>query len=118
MRKPTSKTVSVVLATHNGAKHIEEQIRSIAAQTLAPSELIISDDASSDDTIAIVRNVVSHFGLATRTRINRNRTPLGFRDNFLRACLLAGGDFIAFCDEDDVWHPTKLEKCSQFFEDR
>jgi glycosyltransferase involved in cell wall biosynthesis len=118
MGKPSSKTVSVVLATHNGAKHIEEQIRSIAAQTLAPSELIISDDASSDDTIKIVQHVVSQLGLATKTKINRNGKALGFRDNFLQTCLLARGDFIAFCDQDDVWHPTKLEKCSEFFEDK
>lgn len=118
MSKPTSKTVSVVLATHNGARHIEEQIRSIAAQTLAPSELIVSDDASSDNTIQIVQDIVSDAGLTNKTRVIRNRKALGFRDNFLRACLLAQGDFIAFCDQDDVWRPTKLERCSEYFEDK
>ena len=116
MRNPTSKTVSVVLATHNGAKYIEEQIRSIAAQTLSPFELIVSDDASTDNTLQVTRDVLSECNL--RTRIVRNEKALGFRDNFLRACLLAQGDFIAFSDQDDIWHPDKLEKCSAFFEDR
>src|SRR3974390_587677 len=116
MRNPTSKTVSVVLATHNGAKYIEEQIRSIAAQTLSPFELIVSDDASTDNTLQVTRKVLSECNL--RTRIVRNEKALGFRDNFLRACLLAQGNFIAFSDQDDIWHPDKLEKCSAFFEDR
>ncbi|WP_407176488.1 glycosyltransferase [Bradyrhizobium sp. STM 3562] len=116
MNKPTSKTVSVVLATHNGAQYVEEQIKSIAAQTLAPLELIISDDASTDNTLQIIQDVLAqcHFS----TKIIRNEKALGFRDNFLKACLLARGDFIAFSDQDDVWRPTKLETCSQFFEDR
>ncbi len=116
MSKPTSKTVSVVVATHNGAKYIEEQIRSIALQTLAPFELIISDDASTDNTLEIVEDVLSDCDI--RTKVVRNERALGFRDNFLNACLLTQGDFIAFSDQDDVWHPTKLEKCSEFFEDK
>ena len=116
MSKSTSKTVSVVLAAHNGAKYIEEQIRSIAVQTLPPFELIISDDASTDNTLQIVQDVLSECDFTVKTI--RNERALGFRDNFLQACLLAQGDFIAFCDQDDVWHPTKLEKCSEFFEDK
>ncbi|WP_213769434.1 glycosyltransferase [Bradyrhizobium sp. dw_78] len=116
MSKPTSKTVSVVLATYNGAKYIEEQIRSIAAQTLAPFELIISDDASTDNTLQIIQDLLSECDF--KIKIIRNEKALGFRDNFLQACLLAQGDFIAFSDQDDVWHPTKLEKCSEFFGDK
>src|SRR5882672_7797772 len=116
MSKCSSKTVSVVLAAHNGAKYIEEQIGSIAVQTLAPFELIVSDDASTDNTLQVIQNVLSECDFAVKTI--RNETALGFRDNFLQACLLAQGDFIAFCDQDDIWHPTKLEKCSEFFEDK
>jgi Glycosyl transferase family 2 len=116
MSNCTSKTVSVVLATHNGAKYIEQQIRSIAAQTLAPFELIVSDDASTDNTLQIIQDVLSSCDF--ETRIVQNQKPLGFRDNFLQACLLARGDFIAFSDQDDVWHPDKLEKCSAYFDDK
>ena len=116
MGKATSKTVSVVLATHNGASYIEEQVRSISNQTLTPLELIVSDDASSDNSLQIVEDVLADCDFTVK--INRNVRPLGFRDNFLQASLLAQGDFIAFCDQDDVWHPTKLEKCSEFFENK
>lgn len=116
MGKATSKTVSVVLATHNGASYIEEQVRSISNQTLTPLELIVSDDASSDNSLQIVEDVLADCDFTIK--IKRNVKPLGFRDNFLQASLLAQGDFIAFCDQDDVWHPTKLEKCSEFFENK
>ena len=59
MGKTTSKTVSVVLATHNGASYIEEQVRSISNQTLTPLELIVSDDASSDNSLQIVEDVLA-----------------------------------------------------------
>jgi glycosyltransferase involved in cell wall biosynthesis len=116
MSKYTSKSVSVVLATHNGARYIEDQIRSIAAQTLLPLELIVSDDASTDNTLQIVHDLLPECRF--RTKIHRNEKALGFRDNFLQACLITKGDFIAFCDQDDIWHPTKLERCSEFFDDK
>jgi glycosyltransferase involved in cell wall biosynthesis len=59
MGKATSKTVSVVLATHNGTSYIEEQVRSIFYQTVTPVELIVSDDASSDNSLQIVEDVLA-----------------------------------------------------------
>jgi len=100
MGKATSKTVSGVLATHNGASYIEEQIRSISNQTLTPLELIVSDDASSDNSLQIVEDVLADCDFTIK--INRNVKPLGFRDNLQQASLLAQADFIAFCDQDDV----------------
>jgi glycosyltransferase involved in cell wall biosynthesis len=101
---------------HNGERYIEEQLKSILHQTLAPLEIIISDDASSDASMQIVQKVLADCDFVVK--IIRNEQPLGFRQNFLQASLLAQGDFIAFCDQDDVWHPTKLAKCSEFFFDQ
>ncbi|GAU86723.1 alpha-L-Rha alpha-1,3-L-rhamnosyltransferase [Bosea sp. BIWAKO-01] len=109
------KSVSVVMATYNGAKYVEEQLQSIIGQTFRPLEIIVSDDASSDATLEIVERLAAGCGI--ETKILRNAKPLGFRDNFLRASLIARGDFIAFCDQDDVWDAEKLEKCSKFFAD-
>lgn len=113
--KMISKTVSVVIATHNGSHYIEELLLSVIGQNFPPAEIIISDDASTDNTLEIVERITAGCGI--ETRILRNTKPLGFRDNFLRSSLTAQGDFIAFCDQDDIWDKTKLEKCARFFED-
>lgn len=109
------KSVSVVMATHNGAKYIEEQLLSIIRQTFRPLEIIVSDDASNDGTLEIVERLTAGCGI--ETKVLRNERALGFRDNFLRASLVARGDYIAFCDQDDVWDRRKLEKCAKFFAD-
>jgi glycosyltransferase involved in cell wall biosynthesis len=114
--RPAQKSVSIVMATYNGSKYIEEQLSSLIGQTLKPLEIIVSDDSSSDDTLEIVQRITA--GCAIEIRLIRNEKALGFRDNFLRASLLARGDFIAFCDQDDIWDLDKLQKCSRYFDDR
>src|SRR5215208_2051891 len=111
-----TKTVSVVMATYNGSKYIDDQIKSLCNQTLAPIEIIVSDDNSTDNTLEIVRNLKNNSNIDFK--IIKNSTRLGFRDNFIRASLEACGDFIAFCDQDDFWRADKIEKCSAFFSDR
>lgn len=107
--------VSVVIATYNGASHLSEQLESIAKQDLLPYELIISDDLSEDDT---VRTALEFAGRAPfRVEVRVNETALGYGENFLRASESATGDLIAFCDQDDVWMPTKLTRCVGPFED-
>ena len=59
-------SVSVALCTHNGAAYLGEQVRSICAQTLLPDEIIISDDASTDDTLVLTHAALK--GLATLFR--------------------------------------------------
>jgi hypothetical protein len=103
----TTPGISVVLATYNGAAHLEEQLTSLAAQTLPPLELVVSDDGSTDDTIAIVERFAA--SAAFPVRIARNAQRLGYGGNFLSAASRAEGDLIAFCDQDDVWYPRKLE---------
>src|SRR5271166_680649 len=111
-----TKTVSVVMATYNGSKYISDQIKSLMNQSLAPIEIIVSDDRSTDNTLEIVEAFKVTY--KTDIKIITNDTRLGFRDNFLRASLEARGDFIAFCDQDDIWKVNKLEKCSAYFDDR
>jgi glycosyltransferase involved in cell wall biosynthesis len=105
--------VSIVLATHNGEKYLRQQLDSIEAQTRPPTEIILTDDASTDSTPAIL----GAFEARTQTPVIRisNVPGLGFADNFLRAAERASGDWIAFCDQDDVWLPNKIETCSKFF---
>lgn len=111
MRIVPSETLSVVLATYNGARHLSSQLRSIAAQTRLPEELIVSDDNSTDATTQIVTDFAKTAAFPVKLR--RNNPGLGFRDNFLSACAHAKGDWIAFCDQDDVWREDKLAECQK-----
>ncbi len=98
--------VSVVMATYNGADFISEQLDSLAAQTRLPDELVVSDDGSSDVTVEIVRRFRRRAPFPVVVRQNHQR--LGYGENFLSAACLATGDYIAFCDQDDIWHPDKI----------
>lgn len=98
--------VSIIMATYNGARFIEEQLKSLASQKLQPFELVVSDDGSTDQTLELVRSfqVDAPFPVI----VQRNEWRLGYGENFLQAAKLASGDLIAFCDQDDIWHPDKL----------
>ncbi len=100
-------TVSVVMATYNGAAFIREQIDSILNQTYPISELIIQDDCSTDSTPAICREYEEKYPIV---HFYENEHNLGFNDNFRTAAMRATGDFIAISDQDDVWFPEKIEK--------
>ncbi len=105
--RPDRPLVSVVVGTFNGAKFLSQQLTSLAVQTLPPAELVVSDDGSTDGTAEIVAD----FGRTAPfpVRFHCNETRLGFRANFMHAAELGQSDLIAFCDQDDVWHPDKLE---------
>ena len=107
-------SLSVVMATFNGARFLRPQLDSLAAQTARPAELVIGDDGSSDETLAIIEA----FGRASPfpVRLERNPVRLGYSANFLRAASRATSDLIAFCDQDDVWSPDKLRAATACFE--
>lgn len=115
MEQGGAPRISVVLATHNGERFLETQLQSVMAQTLAPFELILADDASTDGTIKLARRSLSGCGFPVEICANPRR--LGFRDNFLHASLRVRGEFVAFCDQDDVWHPEKLARCAAMMKD-
>ncbi|QBR72484.1 hypothetical protein CU048_15655 [Beijerinckiaceae bacterium] len=98
------------MATFNGEKHVAAQLESLAAQTLPPVELIVSDDGSTDGTLSIVEAFAQRAPFPVRIR--RNPQRLGYGENFLTATALATGRYIAFCDQDDIWYPQKLERCT------
>jgi glycosyltransferase involved in cell wall biosynthesis len=113
--KPRELAISVAMATFNGERFLREQLNSIAGQSLLPSELVVTDDSSSPDTLDIVRKFESQ--VAFPVRIHKNESRLGYRANFFKAFSLCTGDLIAPCDQDDVWMPNKLERLSSAFSD-
>ncbi|MGJ8722271.1 MAG: glycosyltransferase family 2 protein [Salinibacterium amurskyense] len=108
MSEPASTPrISVALCTHNGASYVEEQLLSILEQQPAPTQLVVSDDASRDDTIDRVRAVAARYPSVQLT-VFENTPPLGVTKNFEQAIRACTGDLIALSDQDDVWHPGRL----------
>src|SRR6476661_6415310 len=99
--------VSVVLATYNGELFIEEQIKSILQQTYSPIELIIVDDASTDNTISIIQQFEASHSCIRLFTSERN---VGYIKNFEKGMLLASGEYIALSDQDDIWEAAKLSR--------
>jgi len=104
--------ISVVVCTYNGAKFIEEQLASITGQTYAITEIIVVDDASSDDTFKVLERAAAR---DSRIALYRNEVNLGFTANFEKVMKMANHDFIAIADQDDVWHVNKIEKMMAAF---
>lgn len=102
------KTLSIALCTHNGAKYLAELLDSLSNQGQLPNELVVSDDASSDATLSILEDYRSRAPFSVRLLANRQRQ--GVIKNFETALSACTGDYIAPCDQDDVWNPDKLEK--------
>lgn len=99
--------VSVALCTFNGSRFLHEQIESLLDQRNVELEVVISDDDSSDDTWPLLQSWAAR---EPRIRLFRNAGRLGYAANFAQAMTLCRGEFIAPCDQDDIWSPDKLSR--------
>ncbi len=99
------------MAAYNGAGCIGAQIASILPQLAQGDELIIVDDASSDDTERIIEGFAD-----ARIRLYRNTLNLGPTKSFNKALGLAVGDLVFLSDQDDVWYPHKVTTILRQFE--
>lgn len=108
--------ISVVMTTRNGARYLHQQLQSIANQLRLPDELIVCDDASSDET----REITSTFTASLPFVVNlyANQTRLGAVKNYEQALGHCRADVIVLCDQDDVWHPEKLVRIEKAFSRR
>ena len=98
--------ISIAMATYNGECYVREQLDSILVQTIGDWELIVCDDGSTDNTLSILRAYAKN---DSRIKIYQNERNLGFKRNFEKAIDLCQGDYIALCDQDDIWYPNHLE---------
>jgi glycosyltransferase involved in cell wall biosynthesis len=99
--------ISVCIATRNGSRYVGEQLTSILSQLGTSDEIIISDDASSDNTLEIVSSFND-----PRIKILKRDHSLGIVANFEASLLESKGDLIFLADQDDVWLPGKIAKLS------
>ena len=102
--------ISVCMASFNGSKYIEQQLESILLQIEHSDEVVIVDDASKDETVAIIRGFKD-----PRIKIFENDTNLGVIAAFERSMSLAQGHIIFLSDQDDIWLPNKVKKIMQVF---
>lgn len=112
---PVSTSISAVIPTYNDAGRIPDAIRSILHQTYPAVEIIIADDGSEDDTEKVVSGLaMQHPEVPIRyTRLRQRGGVVAARNHGIR---LANGEWIANCDSDDVWLPTKLQRQVEFLE--
>jgi len=95
-------SVSVIIPTYNGGEHILDAIESVLRQTYAPLEIIVVDDGSQEDILRVLSPVSQKITYIRQD----NAGPSAARNRGIRA---ARGEFIAFIDDDDIWHPEKIE---------
>ena len=98
--------VSVALCTFNGALYLREQLESLLRQTSPPTELVLSDDGSSDASVSIVAEFAGTVGM--KLVVAPAHARLGVTQNFNLALSLCSGQYVALSDQDDVWRPEKL----------
>lgn len=108
-------SVSVAMATFNGGPHVAQQLADLADQSVLPDELVVCDDGSTDDTLAIIER----FAITAPFPVHLHRNPdrLGYRANFLKCAGLCQSDLIAFCDQDDRWSHEKIKTMIACFDD-
>lgn len=102
-----NQSLAILLATYNSEKYLREQIDSLFCQTYKEWTLFIHDDGSTDATLSIVNEYLS---------LHDNIVVLDFpptggaKSNFMQMLACVDADYYMFCDHDDVWLNTKVEK--------
>ena len=115
--KPSEElSASVALCTYNGERFLRRQLESISAQSRLPQEVIVGDDGSSDETLAIVARWASEVSFPVR--IIKNEKNLGYAKNFENVMAHCAGDVIFLSDQDDAWHAGRVERTMRVFEEK
>src|SRR5258708_3925751 len=101
----TAELVSIALCTYNGEAYLKEQLDSLIDQTYPNCEIIIVDDCSKDGTVDILKQYANEY---TQIKLYINTENLGYTKNFEKAIVLCNGEYIALCDQDDIWDKNKI----------
>lgn len=112
-KQANSQAVAIILGYYNGSRFLEEQLQSISGQTHTNYQLFICDDVSE---VAEQENLLTVSKKHEKLSVHFNEKNLGFCNNFLDGLRLAGDGFeyYAFSDQDDIWHPDKLERALNY----
>jgi rhamnosyltransferase len=102
----TFPSCAILLATHNGESFLQKQLDSLFSQTYTHFTLYISDDASTDSTVEIIQAYMQQH---SNIKLLCNKKRLGYVKNFEKLLCSCDEEYIAFCDQDDIWESDKLE---------
>lgn len=105
----THPTISVIIPVFNNEAYLAEAIESVIAQTIAPFEIIVVDDGSTDGCADLAKKFIPQIRLLRQS----NKGISAARNTGIKA---ANGDYLAFLDADDVWTSRKLEHQIEFLE--
>ena len=101
--------ISILLSTYNGGKYLKEQLDSILSQSFNDFKVLVRDDGSTDNTVAILKEYEKMYP----TKINLIKDDGGnlrSTRSFMRLLENSDSEYVMFCDQDDVWLPEKVER--------
>ncbi|MEL6930145.1 MAG: glycosyltransferase family A protein, partial [Cyanobacteria bacterium J06600_6] len=110
LKKPK---VSIGMPVYNGENYLRETLESLLSQTFEDFELVIADNASTDDTESICRDYQAQ---DSRIKYHRNQENLGAARNYNKVFSLASGEYFKWAAHDDLCCPCFLEKCVQILD--
>lgn len=102
--------VTVCLATYNGAEFVLRQLDSVVKQLSSDDQIIVVDDCSKDQTVALIKEAYGE-----RVKIFVNESNAGVIKSFEKAISLAERDYIFLCDQDDLWEDNKVFRVLETF---
>ena len=114
-RTPSSGKVAILLVTRNGAAFLDDHLASIAAQTYPDIDIWVSDDGSTDATVAIVNDWARRWSKG-RVHILRGRGDMAENIRSLVLNRDIQADYFAFADHHDLWEPEKIAQSVRWIE--
>lgn len=100
--------IDILMSTYNGEKYLENQLLSLLMQRYKDWRLYIRDDGSIDSTLSIINKFCA---LDQRIKLVERGINLGYGASFMKLMHYATAEYIAFCDQDDIWFEDKLLRC-------
>ena len=107
------KNIAILLATYNGGQYLREQLDSLFAQTNQDFRIVIHDDGSTDNTVEIINEYKEKY--PERIEVLDGKPKGTPKANFMYLLSEVEADCYFFCDQDDVWLPTKVEESLKAF---
>ena len=99
--------ITIVITSYNYQKYIKDTINSVLNQTYKNWEMIVIDDASTDSSVEIIKEISKN---DTRIKLIQNNKNIGLKNSIQKALKEASGEWIAFLESDDLWKEDYLEK--------